>query len=104
MSALTLHSMDDNLVLALHRHAAELGTSLNQAAKALAYLRERVWMMDYRVLRKSGYYIGSGIIESACKTLVAARCKLAGMHWRHKNAAGIALLRATMRSNFRIAA
>lgn len=35
MSALTLHSMDDNLVLALHRHAAELGTSLNQAAKAL---------------------------------------------------------------------
>ena len=74
------------------------------AAKALVYLRERVWMMDYRVLRKSGYYIGSGIIESACKTLVAARCKLAGMHWRHKNAAGIALLRATMRSNFRIAA
>ena len=35
MGALTLHSMDDNLVLALHRHAAELGTSLNQAAKAL---------------------------------------------------------------------
>ena len=30
--------------------------------------------------------------------------KLAGMHWRHKNAAGIALLRATLRSNFRIAA
>ena len=74
------------------------------AAKALAYLRERVWMMDYRSLRKRGYYIGSGVIESACKTLVAARCKLAGMHWRHKNAAGIALLRATLRSNFRIAA
>lgn len=74
------------------------------AAKALAYLRERVWMMDYGTLRKRGYYIGSGIIESACKTLVAARCKLAGMHWRRKNAAGIALLRATMRSNFRIAA
>ena len=74
------------------------------AAKPLAYLRERVWMMDYRRLRRRGFYIGSGIIESACKTLVAARCKLAGMHWRHRNAAGIALLRATMRSNFRIAA
>ena len=35
MGALTLHSMDDNLVMALHRHAAELGTSLNQAAKSL---------------------------------------------------------------------
>ena len=63
-----------------------------------------MWTMDYRMLRRNGYYIRSGIIESACKTLVAARCKLAGMHWRHKNAAGIALLRATMRSNFRIAA
>ena len=73
------------------------------AGKALAYLKERVWMMDYGLLRKNGYYIGSGMIESACKTLVAARCKLAGMHWRHKNAAGIALLRATLRSNFRIA-
>ena len=73
------------------------------AKKALAYLREREWMMDYRTLRKLGYYIGSGIVESACKTIVAARCKLAGMHWRHKNAAGIALLRATLRSNFKIA-
>lgn len=42
---------------------AEVG---GDAANALAYLRERVWMMDYRTLRKRGYYIGSGIIESAC--------------------------------------
>lgn len=75
-----------------------------EAAQALAYLRERAWMMDYRRLRREGYYIGSGLIESACKTLVAARCKLAGMHWRHKNAAAVALLRGTLRSNFRIAA
>lgn len=82
----------------------ELESVEGDAETALAYLKERVWMMDYRSLRKNGYYIGSGMTESACKTLVAARCKLAGMHWRHKNAAGIALLRATLRSNFRIAA
>lgn len=35
MNALTLHAMDDNLAFALRRHAAELGTSINQAAKAL---------------------------------------------------------------------
>lgn len=35
MSALTLHTIDDNLASALRRHADELGTSLNQAAKAL---------------------------------------------------------------------
>ena len=35
MNALTLHAMDDGLALALRKHAAELGTSINQAAKAL---------------------------------------------------------------------
>ena len=35
MSALTLHTIDDNLAAALRRHADELGTSLNKAAKAL---------------------------------------------------------------------
>ena len=35
MSALTLHAMDDRLVIALRRYASELGTSLNQAAKTL---------------------------------------------------------------------
>jgi len=81
-----------------------LATLDGEAGKALAYLRERVGMMDYRRLRREGYCIGSGLVESACKTLVAARCKLAGMHWRHRNAAAVALLRGTLRSNFRIAA
>jgi hypothetical protein len=74
-----------------------------EARKAFEYLKERAWMMNYRILQKEGYYIGSGFVESACKTLVAARCKLAGMHWRHKNAAGIALLRATLKSNYKLA-
>ena len=60
-------------------------------------------MMDYRQLRRDGYFIGSGVVESACKMLVAARCKLAGMHWRLANAAAVALLRGTIRSNFLIA-
>ena len=35
MSALTLHAMDDSLAFALRTHAAELGVSINQAAKSL---------------------------------------------------------------------
>ena len=35
MSALTLHAMDEGLVLALRSYAAEIGTSLNLAAKSL---------------------------------------------------------------------
>ena len=82
---------------------AKLDALGGDARVALDYLKEREWMMDYRTLRRLGFYIGSGIIESACKSVVAARCKLAGMHWRHENAAGVSLLRATLRSSFRIA-
>ena len=52
----------------------------------------------------SGYYIGSGTVESACKSVVAARCKLAGMHWRLATVAAITILRATLRSRLPIAA
>ena len=35
MNALTLHAMDDSLAFALRKYAAELGVSINQAAKSL---------------------------------------------------------------------
>src|SRR5438309_11831607 len=30
---------------------------------------------------KQGYFIGSGVIEAGCKSVVGQRCKLSGMHW-----------------------
>ena len=41
----------------------------------------------YGWLRKHGYYISSCHVEAAARVLVARRCKQAGMHWRHHNAA-----------------
>lgn len=80
---------------------ADLG---GDAAKALAYLRNRLQYMEYGAYREDGYYIGSGTVESACKSVVAARCKLAGMHWRLATVAAITILRATLRSRLPIAA
>ena len=74
------------------------------AAKALAYLRSRLQYMEYGTYREDGYYIGSGTVESACKSVVAARCKLAGMHWRLATVDAITILRATLRSRLPIAA
>jgi hypothetical protein len=37
--------------------------------------------MDYAGLRQRGLPIGSGMVEAACKTLVAQRLKLSGMRW-----------------------
>lgn len=69
------------------------------AADALAYLRKRTQYMMYGKYRKQGLYLGSGLVEAACRTDVARRCKQSGMHWRLKNAAAMCALVARFRSN-----
>ena len=85
-------------------HSAALAALGEDGKAAIRYLETRLDFMNYGWLRRHHYYIGSGSVESACKFLVAARCKQAGMHWRHKNAAYIASIRAALRSNREIAA
>jgi hypothetical protein len=85
-------------------YSTEIATLDEKGKAALNYLEERLEFMNYGWLRKEHYYLGSGAVESACKFLVAARCKQAGMHWRHKNAAYIASIRAAIRSNREMAA
>lgn len=86
------------------RHRDKIALLPEDAAKALKYLESRRDAMDYGRLAKMGFYIASGCIESACKYLVCARCKQAGMHWRLKNAVAVAMLRATIRSHLKIIA
>lgn len=66
--------------------------------KAWNYLEARAGQMDYRNLRRRNMAIGSGIAESGCKLIVAARLKGPGMHWRFKNGIRIAILRCMIRS------
>jgi len=61
--------------------------SLATVTKGLTYLEKRQAQLQYASFREQGYPIGSGIVESANKTVVEARLKGAGMHWdrRHVN-------------------
>ncbi len=47
----------------------------------IGYVESNVTRMDYPTHRAAGRKIGSGPIESACKQLVTARLKQAGMRW-----------------------
>ena len=49
--------------------------------QALAYFRKHRKRMRYAELKARGFMIGSGIVEAACKTLVAQRLKQSGMRW-----------------------
>ena len=47
---------------------------------------------------RKGWCIGSGAVESACKTVVGQRLKLAGMRWGEDGAHAVCHLRALYRS------
>jgi hypothetical protein len=69
-----------------------------QHADVVNYLSNNVHRMDYPRYLANGWLIGSGAVESACKTVVAQRLKQAGMRWREYGTDSMCHLRALFRS------
>jgi hypothetical protein len=67
-------------------------------AEVVNYLSNNVHRMDYPRYLANGWMIGSGAVESACKTVVAQRLKQAGMRWREYGTDSLCHLRALFRS------
>jgi hypothetical protein len=67
----------------------------NSAAveEELHYFVTNVSRMQYGAFRKAGYFIGSGVVEAGCKTVIGARCKQSGMFWSESGAENILALR-----------
>lgn len=65
----------------------------------IGYIRNNVYRMDYPTYLKNGWQIGSGAIESACKTVVNQRLCLGGMRWCESGSNAVAHLRALYRSD-----
>jgi hypothetical protein len=66
--------------------------------ETLTYFRNNVHRMDYPTYVANGWLIGSGAVESACKTVVGQRLKLAGMRWREAGTDALCHLRALFKS------
>ena len=62
------------------------------------YIRNNVHRMDYPHYLSQGWQIGSGPVESACKTVIAQRLKGAGMRWGEAGTDSVCHLRALYRS------
>lgn len=84
----------DEVLVELHRQR-ETGDAVEAA---LSYYTEHQTRMDYASYRARGLQIGSGSAESACKQLVTARLKQAGMIWGAQGAEAVAAVRAWLLS------
>src|SRR5947209_1132491 len=67
-------------------------------AEVLNYLANNVHRMDYPGYLANGWMIGSGAVESACKTVVGQRLKQSGMRWREYGTDAMCHLRALFKS------
>lgn len=70
------------------------GQSCKEAVeKALHYFEHNVERMQYGTFRQAGYFIGSGVVEAGCKSVIGSRCKQSGMRWSKDGAQNILALR-----------
>jgi len=63
------------------------------AEKQIAYLENNKERMRYKDYRTQGLFVGSGVIEAGCKTVVGQRLKQSGMEWSVDGANAIISLR-----------
>lgn len=83
-------------VAALIRETRQKCAGQPQAAaveEALGYFVRNVSRMQYGPFRTAGYFIGSGVVEAGCKTVIGGRCKQSGMFWSKPGAENILALR-----------
>lgn len=66
---------------------------LAKVKTVLKYFRKNRHRMHYARWKREGFMIGSGVVEAACKTLVAQRLKLSGMRWGRHGAQAILTMR-----------
>jgi hypothetical protein len=70
--------------------SAELAEKLRTEAE---YFRRNARRMRYPKFRRQHLFVGTGVIEAGCKTLIGSRCKRSGMFWTVRGANAILALR-----------
>jgi len=73
--------------------------AMKDARKEITYLIKNKDRMRYDEYRAQHIFIGSGVIEAACKHLIGQRLKQSGMEWTVRGANAIIALRCAILSN-----
>jgi hypothetical protein len=82
----------DGIVAATRKYPL-LGIKKDEIDTALGYFENNAPRMRYHWFRQCGLFVGSGIVESSCKTVIGQRLKQSGMHWTLSGADAIIALR-----------
>jgi hypothetical protein len=95
--------MENDKVLHVAAEAQKLlphhGPRRKTAVCEMGYFTRNAERMMYASFKKEGYFIGSGVVEAGCKTVVGKRAKQSGMFWRVYGAQSILNIRCSVMSD-----
>jgi hypothetical protein len=96
-TAICLDQHDDGKIEALVKTLRDLHPSNEKLAEAVDhdadYFERNAERMRYPKFRAQGLFVGSGVIEADCRTVIGARLKQSGMFWSVRGANAIIALR-----------
>lgn len=75
------------------------GKRRKTARKEINYFKNNKHRMKYADFRKQNLFVGSGVVEAGCKTIIGKRLKQSGMEWSVRGANAIIALRCAQLSD-----
>jgi hypothetical protein len=87
----------DGIVRATRKYPLE-GVKKDEIGTALGYFENNAPRMRYHWFRQCRLFVGSGLVEAGCKSVIGHRLKRAGMHWIVNGADAITALRCQQAS------
>src|SRR6266478_4832157 len=81
------------LVARLREIATEQTSLTEEILKEADFFANHASRMNYPEFRAKGLFVGTGVVEAGCKTVIGARLKRSGMFWTVRGANAITALR-----------
>jgi hypothetical protein len=89
----------DAVMAAITQCASSVPAAHEVCSRERGYFERNKERMRYADFRQRGLFVGSGVLEAGCRTVIAQRLKQSGMHWTVRGANAIIALRCTILSN-----
>jgi hypothetical protein len=89
----------DGIKAAVRKYPIVDGAKKDEVERELGYFLNNAPRMRYHWFRDRGLFVGSGIVEAGCKTVIGQRLKQSGMHWTLDGADSIITLRCQQASS-----
>lgn len=86
----------DHFIKMVAELAESRPTQKDEILGALQYFRKNRDRMLYATFQKAGYFVGSGVVEAGCKTVIGKRAKQSGMFWHVQGAQNVLATRCAV--------